>query len=35
VAWGYHPPVELLAAGADLVLDRFDQLDAALTTLLE
>jgi phosphoglycolate phosphatase len=35
VAWGYHPPVELFAAGADLVLDRFDQLGAALTTLLE
>ena len=35
VVWGYHPAAELLAAGADLVLDRFDQLDAALTTLLE
>ena len=35
VAWGYHPPAELLAAGADLVLDQFDQLDAAIKTLLE
>jgi phosphoglycolate phosphatase len=26
VAWGYHPPELLLAAGAELILDDFDQL---------
>lgn len=30
VAWGYHTPDRLLAAGAETVLARFDQLPAAL-----
>jgi phosphoglycolate phosphatase len=30
VAWGYHPPEALLAAGAAVVIDAFDDLDAAL-----
>ena len=34
VAWGYHEPVELRAAGADIVIERFDQLDGALDQLL-
>lgn len=33
VAWGYHPRARLEAAGADLVIDGFDALDAALETL--
>ena len=35
VAWGYHEPEELVAAGADIVIERFDQLDAAIKTVLE
>ena len=35
VAWGYHPRARLHDAGADLVIDGFDALDAALATLLE
>jgi phosphoglycolate phosphatase len=31
VGWGYHPPDRLRAAGADRVVERFDELDAALT----
>ncbi|HTJ56961.1 MAG TPA: HAD-IA family hydrolase [Devosiaceae bacterium] len=34
VAWGYHETVDLEAAGADIVIDRFDQLDAAIDQLL-
>jgi phosphoglycolate phosphatase len=34
VAWGYHERSELLDAGADIIIDRFDQLDAALDQLL-
>jgi phosphoglycolate phosphatase len=30
VAWGYHPVAQLHAAGADIVVDRFDALDAAI-----
>ena len=30
VAWGYHPPEELLAAGAEVVLDRVAALPAHL-----
>jgi phosphoglycolate phosphatase len=26
VAWGYHPPAVLEAAGAELILEDFDQL---------
>ena len=33
VGWGYHQPAALVAAGADLVLDRFEALDAALNEL--
>jgi phosphoglycolate phosphatase len=33
VAWGYHPRARLLAAGADLVIDDFAALDAALARL--
>ena len=28
VAWGYHDAVDLTAAGADIVIERFDELDA-------
>ena len=34
VAWGYHEPVELREAGADIVIERFDQLDGAIDQLL-
>ncbi len=30
VAWGYHPPEELIAAGAHIVVDRVDALANAL-----
>jgi phosphoglycolate phosphatase len=30
VAWGYHPPARLVAAGADVVIRDFADLDAAL-----
>jgi phosphoglycolate phosphatase len=33
VAWGYHPRARLEAAGADVVIDRFDGLDAVLSGL--
>jgi len=33
VAWGYHDRQELLDAGADIVIERFDQLDAAVARL--
>jgi phosphoglycolate phosphatase len=33
VAWGYHPPARLAAAGAHLVIDGFEALDAALETI--
>jgi phosphoglycolate phosphatase len=35
VAWGYHPRARLEAAGADLVIEDFGGLDAALATLRE
>ena len=31
VGWGYHEPDELLAAGADRVVEAFDELLAALS----
>lgn len=34
VAWGYHETSELHAAGADIVIERFDQLDGAIAQLL-
>jgi phosphoglycolate phosphatase len=33
VAWGYHPRARLERSGADLVIDDFDALDAALEDL--
>ncbi|HTN63776.1 MAG TPA: HAD-IA family hydrolase [Devosia sp.] len=35
VSWGYHEPDELLAAGADALIERYDQLDAAIEMVLE
>ena len=35
VAWGYHQTDELMAAGADVVIGRFDELDAAIDRLME
>lgn len=34
VAWGYHPPADLLAAGAEAMIDDFGALPRALDTLL-
>lgn len=34
VAWGYHAIAELEAAGADIVIDSFDELDAAIDQLV-
>jgi phosphoglycolate phosphatase len=34
VAWGYHEVTELNAAGADMVIENFDQLDKAIDELL-
>jgi phosphoglycolate phosphatase len=34
VAWGYHPRARLEAAGADVIIDSFDAIDAALDALL-
>jgi len=34
VAWGYHASVELEAAGADIIVERFDRLEAAIDQLL-
>ena len=33
VRWGYHPAKKLVDAGAQVVLDRFDHLDAALNDI--
>jgi phosphoglycolate phosphatase len=33
VAWGYHPPADLTAAGADAIVENFTALDAALDAL--
>lgn len=33
VAWGYHDRADLTQAGADIVIDRFDDLDAAVARL--
>ncbi|WP_375450432.1 HAD-IA family hydrolase [uncultured Devosia sp.] len=35
VAWGYHEPHELVAAGADIVITNYSELDAAIHTVLE
>ena len=34
VAWGYHEAVDLVGAGADIVIDRFDELEPAIDQLL-
>ena len=34
VSWGYHEPAELLAEGADIVIDSFDRLHPAIDLLL-
>ena len=34
VAWGYHERVDLLAAGADIVIAGFDELEPAIDRLL-
>ncbi|OYZ88681.1 MAG: HAD family hydrolase, partial [Rhizobiales bacterium 17-65-6] len=33
VGWGYHEPSALLAAGADLMVERFADLPAAIEAL--
>ncbi len=33
VSWGYHPPADLIAAGADVIVEDFAALDDALDTL--
>jgi phosphoglycolate phosphatase len=35
VTWGYHEPRELSAVGADTMIDRYDQLTAAVGKLLD
>ena len=35
VTWGYHEPEELLAAGADVMIDSYAELDAAIDKVLE
>lgn len=35
VAWGYHDAEELVAAGADRIVARFDELPAALHALMD
>ena len=35
VGWGYHPREDLLAAGADSLIESFDELDAAIADVLE
>lgn len=35
VTWGYHEPRELIAAGADTMIDRYDQLAGAIGKLLD
>jgi len=35
VTWGYHAPHELIAAGASVLIDTYDQLDGAIRRLLE
>jgi len=35
VSWGYHPPEELLTAGADIVIDGFEALKGTLESLTE
>ena len=34
VAWGYHPPLELQGAGADILIDDYASLPVAIASLL-
>jgi phosphoglycolate phosphatase len=34
VSWGYHEADELVRAGAKVLIDRYDQLDAAIEEAL-
>jgi len=33
VSWGYHPVERIKAAGADIIIDDFSELDTALKRL--
>lgn len=35
VTWGYHDPRDLVAAGAGAIIESYDELDAALSLVLE
>ena len=35
VTWGYHEPRELIAVGADAMIDRYDQLVGTVGKLLD
>jgi len=35
VTWGYHEPHELTAAGADVLIDRYEDIDEAIRQVLE
>lgn len=35
VSWGYHDASELIAAGARMIIDRYDELEGALARVLE
>ncbi len=35
VTWGYHEPRELIAVGAETMIDRYDQLEGAIDRLVE
>src|SRR5690606_8594651 len=35
VTWGYHQPEELIAAGADVLVESYHELPAAIDALLE
>lgn len=35
VTWGYHDPRELIAAGAETMIDQYNQLDGAIARLVE
>ncbi len=35
VVWGYHPPEDLVSAGAEILVDNYDELPARLVELVE
>jgi phosphoglycolate phosphatase len=35
VSWGYHEVADLRAAGADVIIDRYDDLDGAIAEVLK